>query len=371
MRERVSGARRIVVKVGTNVLSDDRGRISGRLVGEIARQVAALRRDGREVILVTSGAIAAGMEIMGLSRRPRSLPRLQAAAAVGQGSLMHLYAGRFGEHGARVAQILLTADDLKARHRHLNARLTIMALLEGGIVPVINENDTVSTEEIRFGDNDILSALVAALVGADLLVILTDAPGLMTADPRKGRGELIGEVRAVDARLEAAAGGAGTARGTGGMASKLRAARLVTSYGAAAVVADGREADILLRVAAGEAAGTLFHPAAGRMEGRKRWIAYFIKPRGEIVIDDGAAAAIAERGKSLLPTGVREVRGDFRPGDTVRLVTLAGREIARGLANYSSGDIGKIMGKRTAEIRAVLGHGDYDEVVHRDNLALI
>jgi glutamate 5-kinase len=367
----IGSAHRVVVKVGSKVLSDAGGHISEKVIGELARQIAGLCRQGKEIILVTSGAISAGMARMGLSQRPKLLPQLQAAAAVGQSHLMNLYAVQFRAQGIEIAQILLTADDLKVRHRHLNARNTIIALIEKRIVPVINENDTVSTDEIKFGDNDNLSALVANLVKADLLIILTDTAGLMTVDPKKGGGELIREVPCMSPEIEALARGAGSARGTGGMASKLKAVKMVVSSGEAAVVADGREKDILGRLFTGEQVGTFFHPQGGRLRGRKRWIAFFIKPRGKIVVDDGAAAALLDRGTSLLPTGVKDVLGDFKSGDKVSIVTLQAQEIARGLTNYAAEDLRKIKGVKTGEIQAVLGYKDYDEVVHRDNLVLI
>jgi len=367
----VSKARRIVVKIGSNVLTGADGRVNERLIGELARQIAGLCREGREIVLVTSGAISTGMVRMGLVKRPNELPQLQAAAAVGQSHLMNLYAKQFSAQGMEVAQILLTADDLKVRQRHLNSRNTIIALLERKIVPVINENDTVSAEEIKFGDNDTLSALVSNLVKADLLVILTDIEGLMRRDPKRGGGELIREVRSMSPEIEALAQGAGSARGTGGMASKLKAVKMVTSSGEAAIIADGRAGDTLEKLFAGEELGTLFHPASGKLRGRKRWIAFFIKPKGKIVVDDGAASALLNRGKSLLPTGVNDVVGDFKGGDQVSIITLAGREIARGLTNYTAEDLRKVKGLKTGAIHGVLGYKDYDEVVHRDNLVLI
>jgi len=370
-RERIISARRIVVKVGSNVLAGPDGQISEKFIGGLARQIAALLEDRREIILVTSGAISTGMARMGLASRPTLLPELQAAAAVGQGHLMHIYAREFAGVGITVAQILLTADDLKVRHRHLNARNTIITLLERRIVPIINENDTVLTDEIKFGDNDILSALVANLVKADLLVILTDTEGLMTRDPKRGRGELVKEVKAVTRSLEAVALGAGSTRGTGGMASKLRAVKMVVASGEAAIIADGRKSDILERLFKGEEIGTYFYPAGERMGGRKRWIAFFLKPKGRIVIDDGAVSAVIERGKSLLPTGILEVAGDFNSGDTVAICRLGGREVARGLTNYSSEEVRRIKGLKTNQISSVLGYKYYDEVVHRDNLVLV
>ena len=367
----ISKARRVVVKVGSNVLSDRTGHLSERVIGDLARQVAAARGGGRETVLVTSGAISAGVAQLGLASRPKLLPQLQAAAAVGQSRLMQLYAAAFRREGLEVGQILLTAEDLKARTRHLNARNTIIALLEKGVVPIINENDTVSTDEIKFGDNDTLSALVANLVAADLLVILTDTRGLMTEDPRKGKGELIREVERMTPGIETLARGAGSARGTGGMASKLRAVKMVVSSGEAAVIADGREREILCRILRGEDVGTFFHPAGAKMDGRKRWIAWFVKPRGTLIVDDGAAAALLRKGTSLLPSGIRDVLGEFRDGDTVRVTAADGREIARGLSNYSAADLRVIRGRKTGEIAGLLGHKDYDEAVHRDNLVLM
>jgi len=372
MREKlIVSARRIVIKVGSNLLSAESGQISEQYIVDLAAQIASAMRAGREIILVTSGAISAGLARMGISRRPKSLPHLQAAAAIGQSHLMHLYASQFRAHGVEVAQILLTADDLKARHRHLNARNTIVTLLEKGILPIINENDTVSTDEIKFGDNDTLSALVSNLIKADLLIILTDIEGLMTMDPRKGEGKLIPEVSVIGPEIEALARGAGSERGTGGMASKLRAVKIVVSSGEAAVIAQGREREILTRLFAGERIGTFFRPGTGKLGGRKRWIAFFVKPKGKVVIDDGAAAALLQKGRSLLPTGVRDVSGEFKSGDTVSIVTFASREIGRGLTNYSSAELRKIKGLKTAEIKGVLGYKDYDEAIHRDNLVLL
>jgi glutamate 5-kinase len=353
------------------VLSDEYGNLSEKVIADLARQIASLRARGREMILVTSGAISAGMARMGIRQRPKLLPDLQAAAAVGQSYLMQLYANQFGSQGVEVAQILLTADDLKARQRHLNARNTIIALLARGIVPVINENDTVLTDEIKFGDNDMLSALVSNLVKADLLIILTDAPGLMTEDPRRGKGELIREVTCLGPDIEACARGAGSARGTGGMASKLRAVKTVIASGEAAIIANGREKRIIERILSGEEVGTFFRSRREKLKGRARWIAFFLRPKGKVVVDEGAAAALLQGGKSLLPSGIRDVFGEFRAGDTVSIVALDSREIARGLSNYSAGDLLRIKGAKTCEIQSLLGYKDYDEVVHRDNLVVL
>lgn len=372
MRKQLIGsARRIVVKVGTSMLTARDGRLNEKIISGLAGQIAELCRGGREVILVTSGAISAGMARMGLTARPRLLPQLQAAAAVGQSHLMHIYAGEFRKRGVEVAQILLTADDLKARHRHLNARNTMIALLERGIVPIINENDTVSTEEIKLGDNDTLSALVSNLVQADLLVLLTDIEGLMTQDPRKGKGRLIREIHAITPETEAVAGKAGSGRARGGMESKLKAAGMVVSSGEAVVIADGRKRDVLGRLFGGEDLGTFFHPERRKVKGRKRWIAFFLRPRGRIIVDGGAAAAILGKGKSLLATGIIDVKGEFTRGDTVTILSPDLVEIARGFTNYSADEVRRIKGLKTSRIKEVLGRKDYDEVVHRDNLALL
>ena len=372
MRERlIKASKRIVVKVGSNVLSTRDGRINDKIIAELTRQIAELCRGEREVIIVTSGAISTGMSRMKLKGRPRLLPQLQAAAAVGQSHLMRIYASQFRRKGLEVAQILLTVDDLKARHRHLNARNTIISLLDSGVVPIINENDTVVTDEIKFGDNDILSALVVNLVRADLLVLLTDTEGLMTKDPRRARGTLIREVYSIGPEIEALAQGTESARGTGGMASKVQAVKIVVSSGEAAVIADGRAKDVLGKLLRGEEVGTFFHPRRKKLKGKKRWIAFFVKPKGKLIIDDGAAAAIIRRGKSLLATGVKEVRGRFACGDTVSIVTTEDLEVARGLTNYAADELRGIRGLKTSEIRAALGYKDYDEVVHRDNLVLL
>jgi glutamate 5-kinase len=363
--------KKVVVKVGTNVLADGRGYISERIIGDLVRQISSLRRERRDVILVTSGAILAGMSRMRLKARPRLLPELQAAAAVGQSHLMQLYAGQFRKRGIEVAQILLIADDLKDRDRHLNTRNTIIALLAKGIVPIINENDTVSTEEIKFGDNDKLSALVANLVAADLLVILTDTAGLMTVAPQKGRGRLIKEVPLIGTEIETLARGVASSSGTGGMISKLQAVKIAVRSGESAIIANGREKNILRKIFRGESVGTFFYPRGEKLKGRKRWIAHFIKPKGTLTIDDGAATALLTKGKSLLAAGIRRVHGNFKSGDTVHIVTLDSREIARGFSNYDADDLRVIKGMKTSEIRAALGRKEYDEVIHRDNLALL
>ncbi len=366
--------RRIVVKVGTNVLTAGTSRLNLAVMGQLVDQIAALHRAGKHLILVTSGAIAAGRQRLGVRRDRRDIPFRQVMAAVGQSRLMYAYDLLFGWHDIIIAQTLLTRADLADRGRYLNARNTLLALLDLGVVPIVNENDVVAVDEIRetrFGDNDTLSALVANLVDADLLVILTDIAGLYTADPKRcPDARLIPVVERIDEQVEAIAGGAGSERGTGGMATKVQAAKLATAGGTAVVIADGREPDILLRVVAGEQVGTRFLPAATRLESRKRWMLSGLSTRGEVVVDAGAVEALRDRGKSLLPAGVREVRGEFDRGDVVNLVGPDGEVIGCGIVNYSAADLGKIKGVRSERIGQILGYAFGAEVVHRNNLVL-
>lgn len=366
--------RRIVVKVGTNVLTAGTNRLNLAVMAQLVGQVAALHREGKQLILVTSGAIAAGRQRLGVRRDRRDIPFRQVMAAVGQSRLMYAYDLLFGWHDIVIAQTLLTRADLADRDRYLNARNTLLALLDLGVVPIVNENDVVAVDEIRetrFGDNDTLSALVANLVDADLLIILTDIAGLYTADPKVcPDARLIPVVERVDEQVEAVAGGVGSERGTGGMATKIQAARLATAGGTAVVIADGREPDIVLRVVAGEPVGTRFLPAATRLESRKRWMLSGLSTRGEVVVDAGAVEALRCRGKSLLPAGVREVRGDFDRGDVVNLVGPDGEVIGCGIVNYSAADLCKIKGVKSEKIGQILGYAFGAEVVHRNNLVL-
>jgi len=370
-REIARHARRIVVKVGSSILTDA-GILRRRVFTDIARQVAALHDDGREVVIVSSGAIAIGSRALGWTHPGRSIPEKQAAAAVGQIGLVELYQRRFARHGRAVAQILVTRTGLEDRERFLNARHTLLELLRLGVVPVVNENDTVATEEIRFGDNDNLSATIVNLVAADLLVLLTDVEGLYASPPIEGQPlpPLFDVVDVVTADIEAAAQGSGHAFGRGGMTTKLEAARSAARSGAATVVCSGRTRDVLVRVAAGERVGTLFS-AGTKLGSRKHWLAFTAKPRGELLVDDGAARALRERGRSLLPAGIVEVRGKFGIGDAVSCVDSQGRELARGLACYASDDVTKIKGQSTRAITAVLGYSNGDEVIHRDDLVLV
>ena len=358
-------ARRIVVKVGSNLLAPG-GEMDRKFIGELARQAAALVRAGRQVMIVTSGAIAAGLKPLGLARRPPELPLLQAAAAAGQGLLMHAYQVAFGRQDLVAAQVLITRDGLEDRERYLNARNTLMALLERGAVPVINENDTVSVDEIRFGDNDRLSALVASLAGADLLVLLSGVPGLLDA-----AGAVVPRVGEVGAEVRALVRAEKSAEGSGGMDSKLEAARIGARAGFHTVVAGGREPEVLLLVADGQEVGTWFVGGAAREAARKQWLAFSQRAEGRLVIDDGAVRALVERKKSLLPSGVLAAEGNFGAGAGVAIVTRRGKEVARGISNYSSRDVERIKGRKTSELAAIVGEARFDEVVHRDNLTVL
>ena len=365
-------ARRLVVKVGSNVLTSDQG-LNLPVIYALSRQVSVLMKQGMEVILVSSGAMAAGQKKTGLAKRPDDIPRRQAIAAVGQPGLMLEYEKAFSVYDIKVAQILLTGDDLtKSRDRYLNARNTLNTLLSWQILPVINENDTVVVEEIKFGDNDNLSALIALLMNADLLVNLTDIDGLYTGDPRRKKdAALISTVEAIDDHIESIADNIPGTLGTGGMLSKIRAAAKVTNAGIPMIIASGRDPDVLEKVFSGREIGTFFVPAKEKLSSRKCWIGYNVKPRGILKIDDGAAKAIVRRGKSLLPGGIIAVEGDFGVGDAVTLTDGSGLRVAVGLVNYGAVDIRKIMGCRTDRIKSRLGEKSYDEVVHRDNLTVL
>jgi len=346
------------------VLTGEGGDLDEGYIRDLARQLSSLRAEGHDVVLVTSGAIRAGRKILGLER-VRTLPESQAAAAVGQAVLMHLYERAFAEHGQVVAQILLTREDAADRRRYLNARNTFATLFEKGVVPIVNENDTVATEEICFGDNDLLAALVGALVGADLLVMLSNVEGLYV------KGRLVRRVERITPEIEEAAGGPTSDESRGGMRSKLEAARLATRCGIGVVVANGRKEDVVLKAVRGEEVGTFFVPKR-RLDARRQWIAVGRRPRGRIVVHPEAVRRIVSEGKSLLPVGVLEVEGEFAAGDLVALVDRNGKEFARGLTNYNSHDLRLIAGRRTAEIPKILGREPgYDEVVHRDNMVVL
>ena len=368
----VSSARRLVVKVGSSLVTDEGRGLDRNAIARWAEQIAALREAGKQVLLVSSGAIAEGMQRLGWTRRPREVHELQAAAAVGQMGLAQAYESCFAALGLRTAQILLTHADLADRARYLNARSTLFTLLALGVVPVINENDTVVTDEIKFGDNDTLAALTANLVEADALVILTDQAGLYNADPRRDpRAVLIEEARAGDPALEAVAGGAGSRIARGGMLTKVQAARRAARSGAHTVIASGREAEALVRLARGERLGTQLLASTEVLTARKQWLADHLQVKGRVRLDAGAVRALVAEGKSLLPVGVTEVHGDFARGDVIACVSADGREVARGLANYSSEQAQRIAGRPSAEIESVLGFVEERELIHRDNLVIL
>jgi len=371
-RAKLKEASRIVVKVGTSTLTYSSGRLNLKQMEKLVRQLADLYNAGKEVILVTSGAVGAGVGRLGLKARPRTIPERQAVAAVGQGLLMQVYTKLFSEYGINTAQILLTREDMSNRRRYLNARNTLLMLVdEYRVLPVINENDTVATEELqlRFGDNDTLAALVAGLVGADLLILLSDIEGLFTGDPHKDdQATLIPEVKEISPSIWAVAGEAGTERGTGGMITKLEAARIATRSGIMMVLASGEEPNSITRIMEGEPLGTVFLPNQEALVQREQWIAFAGQPHGAVVIDPGAVAALLQGKKSLLPSGVSAVQGEFGVGDIIRVLDQAGKEIARGLSNFSSEEINKIKGVNTARLPEVLGYKTYEEVIHRNNL---
>ncbi len=382
-------ARRIVVKVGSSLVTNDGRGLDEAAIGEWCRQLAGLIKPlateaadaganastaatPREVIMVSSGAIAEGMKRLGWRTRPSAVHELQAAAAVGQMGLAQMYESKLREHGLRSAQVLLTHADLADRERYLNARSTLLTLLRLGVVPVINENDTVVNDEIKFGDNDTLGALVANLVEADVLVILTDQKGLFTADPRKDPGAtFVHEARAGDPALEAMAGGAGSSIGRGGMITKILAAKRAAGSGASTVIAWGREPDALLRMARGELIGTMLIAPTQKKQARKQWMADHLQLRGAVTVDAGAAAKVRDEGKSLLPIGMTGVDGDFARGEVIAIRDVQGTEIARGLANYSSPEARLLCRKASAEFEAILGYAAEPEMVHRDNLVVM
>jgi glutamate 5-kinase len=364
-------ARRIVVKVGSSLVTNDGRGLDEVAIGEWCRQMSILVRSGREVIMVSSGAIAEGMKRLGWSSRPHEIHELQAAAAVGQMGLAQMYETKLRENGLGSAQVLLTHADLADRERYLNARSTLLTLLKLGVVPVINENDTVVNDEIKFGDNDTLGALVANLVEADALIILTDQKGLFTADPRKDlNAKFVHEAKAGDPALEAMAGGAGSSLGRGGMITKILAAKRAAGSGASTVIAWGREADVLVRLTQGEAIGTLLVAQTQKTQARKQWIADHLQMRGSVTVDDGAVAKLRDEGKSLLPIGMVSVEGDFSRGDVIAIRDSLGVEMARGLANYASAEARLICRKPSNEFEKLLGYAAEPEMVHRDNLVL-
>jgi len=371
-RALIRSAQRWVIKVGSSLVTDGGKGIDPQAIANWAAQIAVLRAQGREVLLVSSGAIAEGMKRLGWASRPHQIHELQAAAAVGQMGLAQAYESGFAKWKMKTAQILLTHEDISDRRRYLNARSTLHTLLQLGVVPIINENDTVVTDEIKLGDNDTLAALVTNLIEADVLVILTDQPGLYTEDPRKNaQAEFITQGRASDPGLIEMAGGAGSAIGTGGMATKVRAAQRAARSGAATIIASGLEPQVLARLAAGDVLGTCLEADLAPVAARKQWIADQLQLRGRLMLDEGAVKVLCGQGKSLLPIGVVSVSGEFERGDVVACVSPDGREVARGLVNYGASDARRIMKQPSSEIESILGFVEEPELIHRDNLILL
>ena len=372
MQDVIQQAKRLIVKVGSSLVTNEGRGLDHAAIAKWAAQIAQLRLLGKEVVLVSSGAIAEGMQRLGFERRPTGIHELQACAAVGQMGLAQIYETSFSAHQLRTAQVLLTHADLADRERYLNARSTLFTLLRLGVVPIINENDTVVTDEIKFGDNDTLGALVANLIEADALIILTDQKGLYSADPRRNPdAQFVHIGRAGDTALEAMAGGAGSAIGRGGMLTKILAAKRAATSGAHTVIAWGREEDVLTRLAAGEAIGTRLTAQTAQLTARKQWMADHLQTAGRVVLDAGAVQKVTAEGKSLLPIGVIEVSGDFGRGAVITCMSVAGVAIARGISNYTSAETRRIMRHPSAEILSILGFVEEPELIHRDNLVLL
>lgn len=371
-RTQLPHAKSWVLKIGSSLLTADGRGLDRNAIAAWVGEVARLRQAGVDVVIVSSGAVAAGVSRLGWKQRPEALPELQAAAAVGQMSLIQAYETAFQTHGLHTAQILLTHDDLSSRQRYLNARATLTTLLQLGVIPIINENDTVATDEIRLGDNDTLAALVTNLIGADLMVLLTDQAGLFDADPRLNpEAQLLSSASAYDERLLTLAGDSISGLGRGGMQTKVRAARLAARSGGATLIAPGRQSQIISQIARGEAVGTFLIPSEEPWQARKRWLAGQLQVRGRLVLDAGAVRSLREQGRSLLPVGVRAVEGEFQRGELVACVDMQGQEQARGLVNYAAADARRIMGQPSSKIAELLGYVDDPELVHRDNLVIL
>lgn len=372
-REALKKAKRIVIKVGTSTITYANGKRNFSQIDRLAREISDLQNQGKEMILVTSGAVAVGVDRMGLPGKPKTIPGKQAAAAVGQGVLMHTYEKFFADYGQIVAQVLITKTEAIDRHRYTNTRNTFMELMRQRVIPIVNENDVVALDELKIGDNDNMSALVAGIVDADLVIILSDVDGLYTANPQTHPDAVIvPEVAEITPEIEASAGGVGSARGTGGMATKIQAAKAATSSGIHLVIANGTEKNAITRVLQGEELGTLFVSRENRLQFRKRWLAFGAKIAGSIVVDDGCAKAIRKAGGcSILPAGVFAVQGEFLPGSTVSVIDKDAHELARGLVHYSSAELEQIKGCNSGEIANILGHKNFDEVIHRDDLVIL
>lgn len=372
-REALKAAKRIVVKVGTSTITYSNGKRNFSQIDRLARELSDLQNQGKEMILVTSGAVAVGVDRLGLAKKPDTIPGKQAAAAVGQGVLMHTYEKFFADYGQVVAQVLLTKTESLDRHRYTNSRNTFMELLRQRVIPIVNENDVVALDELKIGDNDNMSALVAGIVDADLVIILSDVDGLYTANPQTHpEAELVHTVTEITPAIEESAGGAGTLRGTGGMATKIQAAKAATSSGINLVIASGTEKNAVPRIVVGEEIGTLFVSRENRLQFRKRWLAFGARIMGSIIVDEGCCKALHKAGGcSILPAGITGVDGSFEAGSTVSVKDAQGHEMARGLVHYGSEELEKIKGCRSGEIEELLGHKNFDEVIHRDDLVIL
>ena len=372
-REMLKNAKRVVVKVGTSTITYSNGKRNFSQIDRLARELSDLQNQGKEMILVTSGAVAVGVDRLGLPKKPDTIPGKQAAAAVGQGVLMHTYEKFFADYGQVVAQVLLTKTESIDRHRYTNSRNTFMELLKKRVIPIVNENDVVALDELKIGDNDNMSALVAGIVDADLVIILSDIDGLYTANPQTNPdAKLVPLVNEITPEIEASAGGVGSSRGTGGMATKIQAAKAATSSGINMVIASGTEKNAIPRILAGESIGTMFVSRENRLQFRKRWLAFGARIQGSVVVDNGCAEAIHKAGGcSVLPAGITAVDGVFEPGSTISVKNAAGHELARGLSHYSSEELELIKGCKSSEIEDILGHKNYDEVIHRDDLVIL
>ncbi len=372
-REALKAARRIVVKVGSSTITYSNGKRNFRQIDRIAGELSDLQNQGKEMILVTSGAVAVGVDRLGLDKKPDTIPGKQAAAAVGQGVLMHTYEKFFADYEQVVAQVLLTKTESLDRHRYANSRNTFMELLKQRVIPIVNENDVVALDELKIGDNDNMSALVAGIVDADLVIILSDVDGLYTANPQTHpEAKIVHTVHEITPEIEASAGGAGSLRGTGGMATKIQAAKAATSSGINLVIASGTEKNAVPRIVAGEEIGTLFVSRENRLQFRKRWLAFGARIMGSIIVDEGCCQALHKVGGcSILPAGITAVEGNFEAGSTVSVRSSQGNELARGLVHYSSGELQQIKGCRSGEIQELLGHKNFDEVIHRDDLVIL
>ncbi|MDO8886149.1 glutamate 5-kinase [Candidatus Oleimmundimicrobium sp.] len=371
-RKHLSGRKKIVVKIGTSLITTSSGRLNSKQMESLVNQVAMLRKQGHLILVVTSGAIAAGIECLGLKSRPKEIPKLQAAASVGQGLLVERYANLFNKYNLKVGQVLVTQFDVTHRQQYLNTRNTLNKLFELGVVPVVNENDTTAIDEIKFGDNDTLAALVASLIKADLLILLSDIEGLYTADPRLRKdAKLVCEVEDITSEVESLAGGVGTKFGSGGMITKIQAGKIATFSGVCMIIADGRKPNVVLDIVDGRPVGTVFLPKKKKVSSKKLWIAFGHTSKGKIKIDNGAKKAIIEGGKSLLPAGTIDCFGKFSVGDSVDIVDLNGEIFAKGLTNFSSDEIKKIKGLRRGEVVKKLSEEASEEIIHRDCLVVL